>query len=219
MIGLNYDGIFADEVYNSLNVVGQVMGTQEQCDKVVTAMKGWQKDLKDRTKDIPEKDKPLAYSGAVSYCGPHGIEGTYGEYPPFIATNILNVVDETGKKGPATMDLEQVVKWNPDYIFLNPGSMNLVNDAYSKNKTLYDNLKAVKNGNVYSQVSYNWNDTNIELAIVDAYYAGLIIYPDKFKDVDFSKKADEIFTVMLGQPYLQKLEDAKIGFGKLTIGK
>jgi iron complex transport system substrate-binding protein len=219
VIGLTYDGIFSDSVYAALTLVGDVMGAQDRCAEVITAMKDWQKDLSDRTKDIADVDKPTVYAGAVSFKGGHGIEGTYGQYPPFVAINAKNVVDETGEKSAVIIDKEKVVTWNPDIIFLTPGNMNLVNEDYATNPNFYNNLKAVKNGDVYSQVSFNYNGTNIEIAIADCYYAGKIIYPDAFADVDFEKKADEIFTLMLGQTYLQQLMDSGNNFGKITIGK
>lgn len=219
VIGLIYDGIFSDSVYEALELVGEAMGTQERCAAVIDGMKAYQKDLNDRTKEIADEGKPTVYAGAVSFKGGHGIEGTYGQYPPFVAINAKNVVDETGEKSALIIDKEKIVVWNPDIIFLTPGNMNLVNEDYATNPNFYDNLSAVKSGNVYSQVSYNYNGTNIEVAIVDAYYAGTVIYPEAFADVDFEKKADEIFTLMLGQTYLQQLKDSGNKFGKITIGK
>lgn len=219
VVGLTYDGIFSDSVYTALELIGEVMGTQARCTTVIDGMKAYQKDLNDRTKDIADADKPTVYAGAVSFKGGHGIEGTYGQYPPFVAINAKNVVDETGEKSALIIDKEKIVVWNPKIIFLTPLNMNLVNEDYATNPSFYDNLSAVKSGDVYSQVSYNFNGTNIEVAIVDAYYAGMVIYPDAFADVDFEKKADEIFTLMLGQTYLQQLKDSGNSFGKITIGK
>lgn len=219
VIGLTYDGIFSDSVYAALNLIGEVMGAQERCTTVIDGMKAFQRDLNDRTKDIADTDKPAVYTGAVSFKGGHGIEGTYGQYPPFVAINAKNVVDETGEKSAVIIDKEKIVVWNPEIIFLTPANMNMVNEDYATNPSFYDNLSAVKNSKVYSQVSYNYNGTNIEIAIVDAYYAGMIIYPDAFADVDFEKKADEIFTLMLGQTYLQQLKDSGNSFGKISIGK
>lgn len=219
VVGLKYEGIFSDDVYSALELVGDIMGTSEHCTKVIEGLKAYQKDLNDRTKDIPDEDKPTVYAGAVSFRGGHGIDGTYAKYPPFVAINAKNVVDETGESGALMIDKEKIVVWDPEIIFLTPGNMNLVNEDYAVNKSFYDGLQAVKNGNIYAQVSYNYNSTNIEIAVVDAYYAGMIIYPDKFADIDFEKKADEIFTLMLGEPYLQKLNDSGQGFSKLVIGE
>ncbi|MEG1107326.1 MAG: iron ABC transporter substrate-binding protein [Oscillospiraceae bacterium] len=219
VVALSYDGIFSDSVYGALTLVGEVTGAEARCAQVIDAMKGWQKDLNERTKDIAESDKPSVYAGAVSFRGGHGIEGTYGLYPPFVAINAKNVVDETGEKGALIIDKEKLVTWNPDIIFLTPANMNLVNEDYKVNPKFYQNLKAVKEGNIYSQVSFNYNGTNIEVAIADCYYAGKIIYPEAFADVDFEKTAEEIFTLMLGQPYLGELKSSGNNFGKLTIGE
>ena len=219
VVSFSFQGIFSDSVYEALNLVGEVMGAQERCTELVATMKGWQKDLNERTKDIADEDKPSVYVGAVSFSGGHGIEGTYGQYPPFVAINAKNVVDETGEKSSVLIDKEKLVVWNPDILFLTPGNMQLVNEDYKTNPNLYNNLKAVKNGEVYTQISYNYYGTNIELAIVNAYYAASIIYPEQFSDVDFEMKADEIFTKMLGAPYMQVLQDTSNGFGKITIGE
>jgi iron complex transport system substrate-binding protein len=130
----------------------------------------------------------------------------------------VNVVDETGQTGALLIDLEKVLVWDPDIIFLNPANMNLVNEDYVVNGSFYESLTAVQNGAVYSQISYNYNWTNIEIAIADTYYAGKIIFPDAFADVDPVEKADEIFQALLGQPFYQQLADAGYTFGTMTIG-
>jgi len=219
VVALSYQGIFSDSVYDALTLVGDIMGAQDRCTELIAAMKGWQKDLNDRTKDIADADKPSVYAGAVSFRGGHGIEGTYANYPPFTAINAKNVVDEAGKDGALLIEKEKLVVWDPDIIFLTPGNMSLVNEDYKTNPSYYTNLKAVKNGNVYSQIDYNYYGTNIELSIADAYYAGAIVYPKAFSDIDFEKKADEIFKEMLGKPYMQVLKDNGNGFGKITIGE
>jgi iron complex transport system substrate-binding protein len=61
-------------------------------------------------------------------------------------------------------------------------------------------LEAFKEGRVYGTLPYNYYHTNIAVALADAYYIGKVLYPDKFKDVDPEKKADEIFQVFLGKP-------------------
>lgn len=211
--------MFDESFYFALELVGQVMGTEDHCGKVIAYVKKCEKDLNDRTKDIPDAEKPTVYTGAVSYRGAHGFEGTYAGYPPFNAINAKNVVDQTGKSGALLIDLEKVTVWDPDIIFLNPANMNLVQEDYKKNKAFYDSLRAVQEGRVYSQISYNYNWTNMEIAIADAYYAGKIIFPDRFSDIDPVKKADEIFHAMLGQPFYEQLAADGYRFEKITIGE
>ncbi|HHU17260.1 MAG: ABC transporter substrate-binding protein [Anaerovoracaceae bacterium] len=218
-VGIYPEGMFDESFFAALELIGEIMGTEDHCAEVVNKIKGWQKDLHDRTKNIPDADKPTVYTGAVSFRGAHGFEGTYADYPPFTAINAKNVVDETGKSGALIIDLEQVTVWDPEIIFLNPANMNLINEDYTKNKLFYENLSAVQNGEVYSQIPYNYNWTNMEIAVADAYYAGKIIFPEQFSDIDPIKKADEIFNVMLGQSFYEKLAADGYRFEKITIGE
>jgi iron complex transport system substrate-binding protein len=218
VIGISLDNMFDESFYRSLEIIGQATGRGQHCAKVIEYVKSCQADLDARTRGIPDAEKPSVYAGAVSFRGAHGFEGTYGGYPPFTAIHARNVVDETGQKGTMLIDLEKVTVWDPDIIFLNPSNMNLVNDDYAKNPVFYDNLKAVKNGNIYTQISYNYNWSNLEIAIADTYYAGKIMFPHAFTDIDPIAKADEIFTVMLGEPFYDKLAAAGLRFEKMTIG-
>lgn len=211
--------MFDESLFTSLSIIGSVMGTEEHCQKVIDYIKECRDDLYNRTKDIEDDEKPTVYAGAVSFRGARGFEGTYGAYPPFDAIGAINVVDETGEKGGIIIDLEKVVVWDPDIIFLNPANMNLVNDHYRTNRSFYESLTAVREGRVYSQIPYNYNWTNIEIAIADTYYAGKIIFPDAFEDIDPIAKADEIFEVMLGQPFYRQLEEAGCTFGPIIIGE
>ena len=215
-----YDGIFDPTMNQSLELIGTLLGKQERCKEVIDYMQTAKQDLNNRTKDIPDVQKPTVFSGAVSFRGGHGIEGTYAQFPPFVAIHAKNVVDETGKDGSLIIDKEKILTWNPDIIFLDPNNIQLVRDDYKDNPDFYHSLKAVQDGNVYTQIAYNWYTTNVEVAIADAYYAGTIIYPEQFKDVTISEKANEIFVQMLGdkaEHYYQDLVDGQLGFGELNI--
>ncbi len=214
----NYD-IFEDKYYQSLAMLGEVFGTTSHTDEVIAAMKEWQKDLANRSAGVSDADKPTVYIGGVSYRGPHGIEGTYGGYGPFDAVAAKNVVDETGKTGPFSVDLEQISAWDPDFLFLNPENMSQVNEEFANNPAFFDTLKAVQNGKVYSQPAYIAYGTNYELAIANAYFVGKTIYPDQFKDIDIEKKADEIFEKTLGGPFISTMKEAGVTFGPITIGE
>lgn len=215
-----YNGIFDPTMDQSLELIGTLLSKQERCKEVIDYMQTAKQDLNSRTKDIPDDQKPTVFSGAVSFRGGHGIEGTYAQFPPFVAINAKNVVDETGKDGSLIIDKEKILTWNPDIIFLDPNNMQLVRDDYKDNPDFYHSLKAIQDGKVYTQIAYNWYTTNVEVAIADAYYAGTIIYPEQFKDMNIVEKANEIFVHMLGdkaEHYYQDLVDGQLGFGELKI--
>ncbi|WKY46586.1 iron ABC transporter substrate-binding protein [Eubacteriaceae bacterium ES3] len=210
-----FDGIMND----SINLIGQVLGEEERAQEINDYMDAAQEDLNERTQDIPDESKPSVYNGGLNFKGKHGFDGTSANYGPFVAINANNVTDVTGQSGAFTVDLEQVLVWNPDIIFLNPENMDLVNMQYAENPDFFNSLQAVQNNQVYSQLAYNNNYTNIEIALADAYYAGTVIYPEAFSDITIDEKADEIFEFLLGEKIYSQYVEANQGFGPLTIGE
>ncbi|MCQ5341258.1 MAG: iron ABC transporter substrate-binding protein, partial [Candidatus Methanomethylicia archaeon] len=87
---------------------------------------------------------------------------------------------------------------------------------FNKDPNKYLQLYAFKEGKVYGTLPYNYYHTNIATALADAYYIGKILYPEKFKDVDPEKKANEIFQVFIGKPIYQAYADAYGGFKCLS---
>lgn len=218
VVGISYqDQIFSDDVYDSIKVVGEALGTAEHAQSVVDQMHAWQADLNDRTADIPESERPACYAGAVNYKGAKSFGGTYAQYPPFMAANIVNVADGATDKGSIDVTLEQLGEWNPDFMFLNARNMKILQKDYDANRSFFDSLTAFKNGNLYSQPAYNMNGTNIELAICDAYFDGATVYPEAFADVDLPEKYDEVFSIMLGRPYYEQMRSLGLDFTKLSF--
>lgn len=219
VVAIDNPNLFDGKMEKSIDIIGELLNKKDRAQAINTFMADIQADLNDRTKDIKDDEKPSVYNGAMNYKGRHGFDGTSAKYGPFDAINANNVADETGQNGAFMVDLEQVMVWDPDIIFLNPENIDLVNDQYKKNPAYFNELKAVKNNRVYSQLAYNNNYTNIEIALANAYYAGTIIYPEAFKDIEADKKADEIFEFLLGKPLYRDFVGAGQGFGKLSIGK
>lgn len=217
VIGLYASGMFTDDFLESLTIVGTVTGCEAEAARVVEALKGWQADLTARTEGIADETKPTVYMGGMGFRGPHGFDGTCALYPPFTVVGAAHIADLPGLSGPFLMNPETVAAADPDIIFLNPSNLPLIREDYNRHPDFYRSLKAVREGRLYSQVSYNYNSTNMEIAVADAYYAGCILYPEAFADIDFKTKAEEIFETMLGCRYLPVLNEAGIGFSNLTL--
>lgn len=219
VVALSYGKVstFDPAVYDSLEIIGKVMGKENRASEVINFMKECHDDLNNRTKDIEEDKKSNAYIGALSNKGSHGIESTYGDYSLFKAINAKNVVDEIGKTGSLMIDKEKLIEWNPDKIFIDYGGLNLVKDDYSKNPDFYNTLSAFKNGELYSQLPYNFYHTNIGTAMADAYYLGKVLYPDSFKDIEPEEKADEIYKFLLGKEVYKKMAEDFGEFGKILM--
>ena len=123
-----------------------------------------------------------------------------------------NVIDETGKSGSLMIDKEKLLSWDPDILFLDAGGYSIVREDYKKNPAFYESLRAVKNGQVYNQIPFNNYTTNIDTAFADSYYAGKIIFPQQFQDIDPIKKSDEIYQFLLGKPLYAEIARDLGGF-------
>ena len=218
VIGITYQNqLFTDNVYNSITCVGEALGTEDHANEVVDKLKEWDADLKVRTADIAGADKPSVYVGAVNYKGAKSFTGTYANYAPLVELNAKNVADETGQKAAVDVDLEQIGNWDPDYMFLNAGNMDLMKADYANNQAFFDGLKAFQQGNLYTQPFFNFNGTNIDTGICDTYFIGATIYPDKFADVDLKAKYSEIYTTLLGVDFYRAMQQSGMDFKSISF--
>lgn len=215
----NLEGILDDEVYATIKLLGEVYGKQDRAEELTTYLDSIKKDIADRIASVPEDERPTVYVSGVSYKGSHGFEGTEAGYGPLAELGAVNIADSTGKTTPFDMDLEEVLRLDPDYIFVDTSGLELINEQYAQNPDYFNSLSAVKNGNVYSQISFRYNATNTELALADMYYMATVLYPEAFADVDPVEKANEIFETFLGvENYYSVLEAGGLSFTQITIG-
>ena len=213
------DTTLDDNAYETIRIMGELYGKEDRAQELTAYLKGIQKDLDDRTADIPEEDKPSVYVAGVSFKGAHGFEGTEAYYGPFELIHANNLANTTDQTGAFDIDLEQVLTWDPEIIFLDFNGMSLINEDYADNPDYYQNLTAVKEGKAYSQISFRSSASNLETALADAYYAACIMYPEQFSDIDPVEKAGEIFTALLGTNPYEDLKEAGYEFRQITIGE
>lgn len=213
------DTTLDNAAYETIRILGELCGRQTRAAELTDYLKGIQKDLDDRTKNIPDTEKPAVYVAGVSFKGAHGFEGTESYYGPFELIHANNLANITGQTGAFDIDLEQVLSWDPEIIFLDFNGMSLIKEDYAKNPDYYHSLTAVQEGRVYSQISFRSFASNLETALADAYYAACVIYPEQFQDVDPIAKAEEIFEKLLGVSPYADLKEAGYEFRPIKIGE
>lgn len=190
-------GEWREEAQKSLSLLGDILGRRERAEQVNAYIADLQKDLTARTLLDNRSDAPSVYFGGISFKGAHGLTSTQGGYPPGRMVKARNTVDALGKTGHLFVDQEQILVWNPDVIFVDMASQTILSRDVEQRRGFYRLLRAVRAGNVYSLLPYNYYNTNIELALLNACFIGKTLYPERFKDVDLSAKAAEIFEVFL----------------------
>ncbi|MDD4571276.1 MAG: ABC transporter substrate-binding protein [Clostridia bacterium] len=166
--------------------------------EVVDYMESCKNELAELTNDISETDKASIYVGGLSHKGMHDIESTASKSPLLTAINAKNVADELASSGSAMIDKEKLLEWDSDILIIDENRLGIVKEDYNKTPAFYKSLTAVKNGRVYGQLPYLAYYDNIETAIADIYYVGKVLCPEQFKNIDRAKKADEIYSFLLG---------------------
>lgn len=210
-----------EQMFGTLRLMGDTIGKRDRADELITYIEASIADLQSRTKDIPESEKKTAYVGGVSYAGAHGIISTEPAYPPFLWTNVKNVAGKMGTQH-ADVAKEAIVDWDPDYLFMDIGTIQNDNEGgigELKTDPALAGLKTLKDGNVYGVLPYNFYSTNYENVLADAFFIGKTVYPDKFADIDPEAKANEIMARFLGSSPLKEINSQykDLGFTELTI--
>ncbi len=200
--------------FNSLLLAGKILDKGDRAKELINFIEGQQSYLENLTKG---SRSPVVYIGGIGYKGAHGITSTFTDYAPFTVLHLNNAASGVKKEGWVQVDREFLLKENPDYIFIDEGGLKIILDDYRNNQEFYNSLKAVKEGHVYGVLPYNFYNTNLGIAIADAYYIGKVIYPDRFKNIDPVKKANEVLAFIVGKPVYNELAKEFGGFGKINL--
>ncbi len=201
-------------IYDSLMLMGDIIGKKERATEICTFIEKNINDLEQRAAGIPKSTQYSVYIGGIAKKGPHGFQSTEPGYPPFYFVNAINVASSSGKKNNplqhANVSREQIVSWNPDILFVDLASTQLGTNAGAvyelRTDPAYQSLAAVREGNVYGVLPYNWYTMNYGSIIANAYFIGKVLYPERFTDIDPQIKADEIYTFMVGKPVLSLMD-------------
>lgn len=209
------------EMYGGLRVMGIATGEQERAEEVIAYIDSTMADLERRTANISESERKTVYVGGVSSAGAHGIVSTEPAYPPFLWVHAENIATGMGTDH-ADIAKEALVDANPDYIFVDLGTLQMDNEGAVgelKNDPALRDLSAVKEGRIYGVLPYNFYSTNYETVLADAYFVGKVLYPDRFADIDPERKADEIYTFFVGKPVLRSLNSQynNLGFSRIPV--
>ena len=217
------------DLYAAIRLMGQVIDKEQRAEEVLNYIDAKIADLRQRTERIPEADRPTVYLGGVAYAGPHGFQSTEPTYPPFQFINVNNLVADSNAaaKDVTNTDIakEQIVAWNPDYLFLDLSTLQLGEQAGGlhelKTDPAYQVLEAVQQGRVYGVLPYNWYNQNFESILANAYFIGSVLYSEHFADIDPARQADEIYTFFVGKPVFGQMKALfqDRPFSQIELGK
>ncbi|HSQ41205.1 MAG TPA: ABC transporter substrate-binding protein [Fibrobacteraceae bacterium] len=186
-------GNFADqktEFLQTLHFLGKTLGKEARADSVEAFLNQQLADLSSLGKKIPATTK--AYAGGLAFQGCHGLSATQPGFTPFKMLGISNVAASVHSPGgsPVQVDLEQVLLWNPDVLFIDQACQESVDADFNKSAMLL----ALKKKSVSIWPSNSYGD-NWELTLANAFKIGYTL--TRQGDAEQKKKA--ILDFLLGR--------------------
>jgi iron complex transport system substrate-binding protein len=203
-------GTARDTLFSTFRLLGKILHKEARADSLIDFINLNIEELNQRTYDIPEELKPGVYIGGVPYSGAHGITSTQFYYPPFMFLNAKNVAadvrDERYSHVRGTyIDKEQLMMWNPDYLFIDHSGLFLSKNDLTSGNALQQSIDAIQNGQTYVVMPYNNYATNYGLVLANAWYIGKVLYPGRFSDINIKEKTNEITQQFLGVKLYDRL--------------
>ena len=212
-----------EEFFKSINLLGEMFHRQGRADSLVQYIKNTINDYKARSAG---NDSITAYTGGVAYRGSHGISSTEPGYPPYRFLSVNNVAASLGEvvsspisnQENAFIDIEQLLIWDPDYIFLDAAGEPIWQEEIDK-PVLRETLNSFSSGDVYSVLPYNWYTTNYENILCNTWFIGKTVYPGAFDDIDIEAKCREIYSFFLGVDVYDEMYELYSPFRQLLTGR
>ena len=217
VVTLEYGGLLPEkraDLYQTLRTMGEVVGKSARAEEVIDFFEDHLAHLEAKAAQVGP-DQPSAYVGGIAYSGAHGFQSTEPDYPPFSLLRVHNVAGLSNRRlqstSHAVIAKEQILEWDPDYLFLDLSTLQLTQENSGlyelKTDPGYQTLSAVKEGNVYGVLPYNWCTKNYGSILADCYFVGKLLYPELFRDLDPVEKSDEIYSFLVGEPVFDKMND------------
>lgn len=211
-----YTGNYAtdsEKIQASLNMIAEIFGEEKRAEELIAYFDALDADLKQRAAAY-SGEKPSVYVAGVAFQRSHGIDATNPSFYPFKVLSANNIVssevDSTGNTGYAKITKEKLLEWNPDIIFVDLATLTAAEGGAIEEMKTDPSLKyldAVMENRIYTLNPDTAMNANHETALANAYYIGKILYPEQFADIDPVKKADEIYTNVVGKPVFNQLKE------------
>ena len=200
-----------EKIQDSIFMIADIFGVEKRANDLIAYFDAVEDDLQKRVAGVSSDD--TVYVAGISYNGVHGIDATDPTFYPFAilsANNVAGEVASVSQTGYAQISKEKLLEWDPDFIFVDLATIQAAEGgaiSEMKNDPSYKELTAVKNSMVYTVNPHTSMNVNYETTLANAYFIGKILYPEQFEDIDPVKKADEIYSFVVGEPVFDLLKE------------
>lgn len=170
-----------------ITLIGEIVNKPAEAKALIAATDAGRKRVSDRLKDLPPQQRVRAYMA-----NPELTTYGSGKYTGLMMAHAgaMNVA-AASIQGFKTVAMEQVIAWNPQVIFVQDRYPSVVNEINSSPQ--WQTIDAVKHHRVYLMPDYAkaWGYPMPEAMGVGELWMAKKLYPEKFKDVDVRKVAND----------------------------
>ena len=208
-------GVFDENVAKSFTLLGKIFGKESRATELNNFIAKEKELIQNRTKDVKEEDKKTVYICGLGNWGTTNHLMTAQNYAPFIVANIKNAVSGLVKDGIQAIEYEKLVALGKDIdiMFIDSAAVKNIKPLYKEDSTLFDDIKAWQDGEVYLEMAYNAYYTNLEIALINTWYMAKVVYPELFIDIDITAKTNEVTKTFLGKELATDIFSAPASFG------
>ena len=186
-----------EQTINGIRFYGGVMDMQEEAEEVISYINEQYDKVTDITSQIPDSEKPRA-------CDVRGkVAVSLGSSEKCIPYSDAGAISARADLGAQEFSVEQLVKWNPDVLFIvkgGGGTQSITIEQLLADPQL-QTVNAVKTGSVY-YIPGRHNQVVLQRVMIGTMYMAKIYYPAKFKDLDLEKEGNEIYKRLFGEDNL-----------------
>ena len=173
------DGDF-DRMTNAIREVGRIANEEKRAESLARYTQETVSDIGQRVARIPASHRPRIYYGR----GPQGLNtGLAGSISAEFIEQLgaVNVAAELGRGGLVQVSIEQVLRWNPDYVVTIDSNFY----AMARAHPLWRDVPAVKAGRFHlaPNVPFGWIDFPPSInRLIGLRWLATILYPDAFPE-------------------------------------
>ena len=186
----------------SLRRLAEPLGRQDRAETLLGAI---DTSLAELSAPVVGVEPVSAYIGGISLKGQQGLASTQAGHLPMRWAGADNLADRIAESGHRFIDPEQLLAWNPPVLFIDGGGLPAVLKEVAVNPGLFAALDAVHRGQVFATLPFNSYNTNVEHALINAWFIASRLYPEQFPEFDPIAKADAIYRDFYGKPMYARL--------------
>ncbi|KUK43440.1 MAG: Periplasmic binding protein [Methanothrix harundinacea] len=194
-----------DGLYGMIEVIGDVLEREEEAEELIGFVESEIDMISSVTETLDEDEKPKVYfaprGAKLGFYDPkegRDFTRTFTEYDPLKIAGGKNVAE--GAEGyEINVAVEQIIAWNPDYIFIacsTPEDAEVI--EWIVESPDLQSIAAVQNGNVYNCLYPHCRGRPADRSLINMVYMAKLLHPEKFEDLDLEKEGNEIFKAFLG---------------------